>query len=129
MIPVSFIVVVMGLVFSILVKRLQEMNCKVEVVGVRLHQEERPGAYMEILEIDASYSKPATEYEVVCDPPPSNIDQPAESGSVPTVQSVKSGGEDVDDSAYQKLNLQTNSKDIHMYEHVSILTIPQTDQY
>ena len=94
------------------------MNSEVEVVGVRQHQEERPGTYMEILEIDTSFSRPVTEYEVVCDPPPSNIDQPAESGSVTAVQSVTTGGEDVDDSAYNKLNLQTNSKAIHMYEHV-----------
>ena len=114
----SFIVVVMELVVTILVKRQQEMHSKVEVIGVRQHQEERPGTYMEILEINTSFSRPVTEYEVVCDPPPSNIDQPAESGSVPAVQSITTGGEDVDDSAYEKLNLQTNSKDIHMYEHV-----------
>ena len=64
-IPVSFIVLVMGLVVSILVKRQQEMNSKVDVVGVRQHQEERPGTYMETLEIDTSFSRPVTEYEVV----------------------------------------------------------------
>ena len=37
---------------------------------------------------------------------------------MPAVQSITTGGEDVDNSAYEKLNLQTNSKDIHMYEHV-----------